>query len=99
MEEFTSTVVEPGVRYLKWSFGKNLSQNELRFGYVMKLTRDPDGPRSASTTVEWQYNGHPCNGTYQPITSATVFNFHLKSSTVVITYRILDQQSNPNNPK
>jgi hypothetical protein len=95
VEEFTSTVKEPGVRYLKWSFGKNLSKSELRFGYVMKLRTDPNAPRGSNvqTSFEWQYNGHPCVGTYQPITSATVLNFHLKSSTVVITYRILDQHT------
>ena len=38
-------------------------------------------------------SGHACRGIYQPITSATVLNFHLKTSSVVITYRILDQNS------
>jgi hypothetical protein len=45
------------------------------------------------TTVEWQYNGHPCTGLYQPRTSAVVLNFLLKTSSVVITYRIVDQDS------
>jgi hypothetical protein len=133
VDEYHSSVAEPGVRYLKWCFGKTLDKHELRFGYVMKVRRshyqhyqhripqhcteqhstaslrlcssltasdslclclqfrrDPKSVDPADeTVVEWQYNGHACSGVYQPATAAAVFNFHLKSSTVVITYRLL----------
>jgi hypothetical protein len=51
-----------------------------------------------STTAYWLLTpvllaGHACTGVYQPVTAATVLNFHLKSSTVVITYRVQDQNS------
>lgn len=60
----------------------------------MKFMRDADNrDPNLETHVEWQYNGHPCTGVYQPTTNAMVFNFHLKASTVVITYRVLDQNS------
>jgi len=48
---------------------------------------------SNEITIQWQYNGQSCSGVYQSQTGTAVFNFHLKSSTVVITYRILDQDT------
>jgi len=91
IEEYFSFVKEPGVRYLKWSFGRNLEKKELRFGYVMKFFQKKES--SSEVIIQWQYNGQACSGVYQSQTGTAVFNFHLKSSTVVITYRILDQDT------
>ncbi|KAL6055471.1 SKICH domain-containing protein [Balamuthia mandrillaris] len=37
IEEFHRLDSEPSTRYLKWSFGKSLHKNDLRFGYIMKV--------------------------------------------------------------
>uniref|UniRef100_A0A6U2XJE1 Uncharacterized protein n=2 Tax=Lotharella globosa TaxID=91324 RepID=A0A6U2XJE1_9EUKA len=95
IEEYISSVQQNGTRYLKWSFGRGLKPTELRFGYVMKFnTADGDKKTSSDTTaIEWQYCGHLCNGVFQQNTKVYVLNFHLKTSTVVITYRILNKNS------
>mmetsp|Transcript_3312 Transcript_3312/g.4807 ORF Transcript_3312/g.4807 Transcript_3312/m.4807 type:complete len:173 (+) Transcript_3312:26-544(+) len=92
IEEYISSVKEDGTRYLKWSFGRGLKPSDLRFGYVMKFnTGDAESKKSESTAIEWQYCGHRCSGVFQQNTKVFVLNFHLKTSTVVITYRILDK--------
>eukprot|EP00466_Bigelowiella_natans_P017963 jgi/Bigna1/88324/estExt_fgenesh1_pg.C_300156 len=96
IEEYISSVKEDGTRYLKWSFGRGLKPVDLRFGYVMKFNAglensDDENKKADSTAIEWQYCGHLCSGVFQQNTKVYVLNFHLKTSTVVITYRILDK--------
>ena len=45
------------------------------------------------TSIEWQYGGEPCSGMFNPMTSTAVLNFFLKSSTVTITYRVMDMNT------
>eukprot|EP00455_Lapot_gusevi_P022935 TRINITY_DN2387_c0_g2_i1.p1 TRINITY_DN2387_c0_g2~~TRINITY_DN2387_c0_g2_i1.p1 ORF type:complete len:214 (+),score=27.94 TRINITY_DN2387_c0_g2_i1:116-757(+) len=87
IEEYQTPAKEPNSRYLKWSFGKSLEKDELRFGYVMKFCRNPS---NEETQMQWQYAGESCSGVYQAATGAAVLHFALKSSTVIITYRIVD---------
>ena len=75
---------DPGVQYLKWSFGKSLAKNCLRFGYVMKFIPDAQG-----MFMEWKYADNRCHGMFQPSSSVAILNFFLQSSTVTITYRVM----------
>ncbi|GAB5362672.1 hypothetical protein AAMO2058_000817800 [Amorphochlora amoebiformis] len=93
IEEYISSVEKKGERYLKWSFGRGLNESDLRFGYVMKFEEGLDENKSASDSVsiEWQYCGHLCNGVYHKSSKVYVLNFFLKTSTVIITYKILNK--------
>jgi len=93
IEEYVTKVVDPNCRLLKWSFGKTAEKSELRFGYVMKFLEEANREDGADTKIEWQYNGHACSGTFQPSTNSIVLSFQLLNSTVIITYRIIDQHS------
>jgi len=91
IDEYISSVKEDGVRYLRWSFGPSLDQNEMRYGYVTKFHRDSKSKDpNQESSIEWQYDGQPCTGGFNPATGAAVLNFLLKTATVVITYRIMD---------
>jgi len=93
-EYFSSIKPEPNTRFLKWSFGKSMSKSDLRFGYVMKLVEYAgDSSHGEETHIEWQYNGQPCTGVYQPVTGVLVLSFHLKDATTVMTYKINDRNS------
>jgi hypothetical protein len=91
VEAYHSSVLEPGVKLIKFSFGKNLDAQEMRFGYVIKCSTDSGSPDSAE--LEWQYGGERCAGIYNGATRTAVLNFFLRNSTVTITYRILDADS------
>lgn len=79
------------VKHLKWSFGQSLNDSDLRYGYTMKSIKDP-GTKDVS--FEWDYIGTPCKGQYIFATSVAIMNFFQKKSTVTVTYRVLDQNSN-----
>jgi hypothetical protein len=84
IEEYkTAAVVEPGTRLLKWSFGADL--DTLAYGYVIRFSHEDD-----MTKLEWQYGGESCTGIFNSGTSTAVLNFFLRTSTLTITYRILD---------
>ena len=90
VEAYSSAAQEPNVRLLKWSFGKSLDAGELRFGYVIRFAHDPT---SEQTRLDWQYGGESCQGIYNSVTRTAVLNFFLRTSTVTITYRVLDADS------
>jgi hypothetical protein len=90
VEAYSSAAQEPNVRLLKWSFGKSLDADELRFGYVIRFAHEPT---SEQTRLDWQYGGESCQGVYNSVTRTAVLNFFLRTSTVTITYRVLDADS------
>ncbi|KAL6056058.1 SKICH domain-containing protein [Balamuthia mandrillaris] len=90
IEEFHRLDSEPSTRYLKWSFGKSLHKNDLRFGYIMKFVSQP---RSHDMMLEWQYTGDTCRGQYIDKSAVAVLNFFLRSSTVLATYRVTDENT------
>eukprot|EP00002_Diphylleia_rotans_P005386 TRINITY_DN14518_c0_g1_i1.p2 TRINITY_DN14518_c0_g1~~TRINITY_DN14518_c0_g1_i1.p2 ORF type:complete len:184 (-),score=35.38 TRINITY_DN14518_c0_g1_i1:179-730(-) len=75
-----------GFRFLKWTFGKTLGSDFVS-GYLMKL--DPPA-HSGETNLEWKSSGTVCRGQYIPQAGLIVMNFILRSSTVIVTYRIVD---------
>jgi len=93
IEEYISRDPEPNTRYLKWSFGKQLNGQDLKFGYVMKFIRSEQPELGQETTIEYQYSGLPCTGIYNPVTATIVLNFNLKVQTQIITYRIQNESS------
>lgn len=62
----------------------------LRFVGCEQFLHDPE---SSQTKMEWQYGGESCSGIFNSATSTAVLNFFLRTSTVSITYRILDPDS------
>ena len=87
IEELSMSPPDPDAIYLKWSFGKN-AESEMKYAYVMKFSDE-----SEQTVVEWQYGGEACSGIFNPVTSTAVFSFFLRSSTVTVTYRVVDADS------
>jgi len=90
IEEVTKFDSDPGSRNLKWSFGKSLNKNELHFGYTMKFIT---APKSIETYLEWTYIGTPCHGKFFNFNNVAVLNFFQPHSTVIVTYRIVDQDT------
>jgi hypothetical protein len=41
-------------------------------------------------TMQWEYAGSQCNGTYQASTKTAVLHLNMPASSVTITYRVLD---------
>ena len=80
-------------RSLKWSFGSSLDKKDLRFGYLMRVFFATSGDPSGDARLEWEYVGNMCAGTYVSSTSVAVLQFFQKTSTVLVTYRILDADS------
>jgi len=78
---------ELGVRYLKWSFGRTLSRNDMRTGYIMKCTSNP---KTSEINLEWQYSGALCSGKFSLAVNVAVLNFSVKNSFVTVTYRVVD---------
>lgn len=87
--------LEQGARYLRWSFGKTIQRNDLRFGYEMKcLTNTTTSPKSNDPVAfEWTYSNTLCKGNYYPSSGVAIFNFILRNSVVTVTYRIIDEDS------
>lgn len=81
------------LRSLKWSFGSSLDKKDLRFGYLMRVFFATSGDPSGDARLEWEYVGNMCAGTYVSSTSVAVLQFFQKTSTVLVTYRILDADS------
>ncbi|EGG21857.1 hypothetical protein DFA_01743 [Cavenderia fasciculata] len=90
IEESTNFNSDPSSRFLKWSFGKSLSKNEMRFGYLMKMV---SAPKNIETYLEWTYIGTLCHGKYLPATNCAVLNFFQPLSTVLVTYRVVDENT------
>jgi len=90
IEEYQRLDTTPGVRYLKWSFGKSLDKQDLQFGYIMKFE-----PKAKNNDVylEWQYSGDLCHGQYMDKNSVAILNFFIRNSTVTATYRIIDNDT------
>lgn len=84
-----------GLRSLKWSFGSSLDKKDLRFGYLMRVLFATSADPSGDARLEWEYVGNMCAGTYVSSTSVAVLQFFQKTSTVLVTYRILDANSLP----
>jgi hypothetical protein len=70
-----------------------LDPEKLNFGYLMKVEDDLLSEESRISKLEWQYRGQLCTGTYQYSTRVAVFEFKLESSTVIITYRVVDKDT------
>lgn len=62
-------------------------------GLLQLVDHAGDSSHGDETHIEWQYNGQPCKGIYQPATGVLVLSFHLKDETNIITYRISDKNS------
>ncbi|GAM29153.1 hypothetical protein SAMD00019534_123290, partial [Acytostelium subglobosum LB1] len=90
IEEFPKYDTDTNARHLKWSFGKSLSKSEMRFGYSMKFL---SAPKNIETYLEWTYIGTICHGKYLPATNTAVLNFFQPLSTVLVTYRIIDENT------
>eukprot|EP01132_Coremiostelium_polycephalum_P003221 gene3221-4033_t len=90
IEEFTKYDTDYGSRNLKWSFGKSLNKNELHFGYSMKFVSTP---KNTETYLEWTYIGTPCHGKFLAHNNVAVLNFFQSHSTVLVTYRIVDEDT------
>ncbi len=93
IENYSSAHPEPRTKFLKWSFGKSQAEEEMKFGFVMKLISGEKASEADETRIEWQFNGAPCSGVYQPVTAALILNFHLGSLTAVNSFRILNENS------
>jgi hypothetical protein len=87
IEEYQRIDNTPGVRHLKWSFGRSLEKADLQFGYIMKF--DPKA-KNNDVALEWQYTGDLCHGQYIDKSSVVILNFFIRSSTILATYRIID---------
>lgn len=83
IEEHPSS--ETSTRCLRWSFGKSLDPEDLLFGFVIRVSTGP-----GDAELEWQYKGMPCHGHYHHATGLAMLQFNLRTSSVVITYRIND---------
>lgn len=90
IEEFSRMDAEPNTRFLRWSFGKSFQKSELRFGYEMKFYSPP---KSKEVELSWQYSGTVCHGKFLPSSNVAILNFFLRSSAVVVVYRIVDADS------
>ncbi|EFA84942.1 hypothetical protein PPL_01935 [Heterostelium album PN500] len=90
IEEYRGYDNDPSARHLKWSFGKSLEKSELRFGYSMKCVQ---APKNTETYLEWTYIGTVCHGKYLPSTNVAVLNFFQPQSTVLVTYRVIDENT------
>ena len=91
---------DSATKVLRWSFGSakksdghgqggqasiNTAPGDLRFGYSMKFIPDTKG-----TFMTWEHKGNRCHGMFQPMSSVAVLNFYMQTSTVTITYRVMD---------
>eukprot|EP00656_Telonema_subtile_P000374 TRINITY_DN10171_c0_g1_i2.p1 TRINITY_DN10171_c0_g1~~TRINITY_DN10171_c0_g1_i2.p1 ORF type:complete len:146 (+),score=23.46 TRINITY_DN10171_c0_g1_i2:111-548(+) len=74
---------------LKWSFGRSLDPTQQLFGFVMRISEMGGG----DAELEWQYKGTACHGRYHALTGLSVLTFCLRSSTVILHYRIVDADS------
>lgn len=61
---------------------------DLRFGYSMQFLPDETG-----SFLQWQYAGKRCHGAFRPNGNVAILNFYLDRSTVTITYRCMDADS------
>lgn len=59
----------------------------------MRVFFATSGDPSGDARLEWEYVGNMCAGTYISSTSVAVLQFFQKTSTVLVTYRILDANS------
>eukprot|EP00742_Colponemidia_sp_Colp-10_P005049 GILJ01005394.1.p1 GENE.GILJ01005394.1~~GILJ01005394.1.p1 ORF type:complete len:200 (-),score=14.10 GILJ01005394.1:342-899(-) len=75
---------------LKWSFGKTPDKTRLQAGYVMKCSKHGS---SLDRKLEWEYDGCLCSGTFHASTSTAVLHYQLPDSTVLVTYRLVDQHT------
>jgi hypothetical protein len=77
----------PDQDYFQWQFGEDSSS--LAFGYLMKVSSLPSGDAS----IEWQYRGSRCTGTFKSSLKLATLTFDLETSSVVVSYRVLDADS------
>jgi hypothetical protein len=59
---------------------------------MMKVEDEEEGDVRISK-LEWQYRGQRCTGTYQFSTRVAALDFKLESSSVMITYRVIDKDT------
>eukprot|EP01088_Endostelium_zonatum_P021291 TRINITY_DN8317_c0_g1_i1.p1 TRINITY_DN8317_c0_g1~~TRINITY_DN8317_c0_g1_i1.p1 ORF type:complete len:182 (+),score=22.22 TRINITY_DN8317_c0_g1_i1:58-603(+) len=95
IEEFVRLNPEPNTRQLKWSFSKSLEKSDFIFGYIMKFIslRDTKNKNKILTNLEWDFMGETCHGKWIPEASLAILNFFLSSSSIIVTFKILDSET------
>lgn len=74
------------VRYLRWSFGLTPLQQDLTFGYEMKVKMN----QSSHLSLDWSVENSRCEGKYDFATQTMVLEFNTKRALEIITYSFVD---------
>lgn len=109
IDTIQTTVDKVSSQRLKWSFGKGFTESELQFGYIMECVKDKSQDFvtfkwqfsgyifTVPNTFLFQHNilykGRQCEGSYNPQTAALVLNFMADNVTIVVTYRLVDDDT------
>ena len=83
--------LDNGVRMMKWSFGRSVS--EVKFAFLARVTPDADDHDEGVARIDWQYSGHTCWGTFHEKTGVTTLQFPLQDSSKTVTYRRIDDDT------
>jgi len=81
---------EAGTKCLRWNFSKSLDPNDIKFSYDIKF-RSISG--SKNLQLEWDFGGITCKGRFIHSANVASLDFILPTSTVLATYRVIDQDT------